>query len=119
MPLFARWRSLGSLDAIRGRDARPGVYELADEQRRIIYIGQSVKDVPNRIRQHLRRNPCIAAHAVYWRFEASRVPEAAEAQTIDDYLKCHGSLPPCNQVTPRLRDQLRRYQERSRTKSIL
>lgn len=115
MPLFARWRPLANLGTVRGRDARPGVYELADEAKNIIYIGQSARDVPNRIRQHLRRNACIIERAVYWRFEASRVPEAAEAEAIYDYLERYGNLPPCNEVTPKLRDQLRRYQERSRS----
>jgi excinuclease UvrABC nuclease subunit len=52
----------------------PGVYELADEERRVIYIGQSASDVPGRIRQHLARSACIREQARFWRYAHSRVP---------------------------------------------
>jgi len=55
MPISARWRKLENLPPKQGRDAMPGVYELADEDKSIIYIGQSKTDVPNRIRQHLQK----------------------------------------------------------------
>ncbi len=114
MPLAARWRKLTALPARRGRDAMPGVYELANEARRVIYIGQSAQDVPNRIRQHLQASPCIAAAVAFWRYQYSRTPQADEAALLDAYLCAHGTLPPCNRATPRVRDALRRYQERSR-----
>lgn len=91
----------------------PGVYELADADKRTLYIGQSKTDVPNRIRQHLQTNACIAERLVYWRYAYSRVPQADEASLIGRYLDDHGQLPPCNTATPRLRDALRRYRERS------
>lgn len=113
MPIPARWRRLASLPPPRGRDAEPGVYELADAERRVIYIGQSARDVPNRIRQHLKRSPCIAERAVYWRSAYSRVPQAEEAELIAAYLDRHGDTPPCNRAEPRRRDAARRYRERS------
>ncbi len=123
MPISARWRKLGTLPAPRGRDALPGIYELADADKRILYIGQSAKDVPNRIRQHLRNTGrsntgrstgCIAEVAVYWRYAYSRVPQADEAAHIERYEAKHGALPPCNQAKPRTRGAERRYRERSR-----
>jgi len=91
----------------------PGVYELADADKQVIYIGQSARDVPNRIRQHLQQRSCIAGRAVYWRYAYSRVPQAEEAEHIITYFGSQGKLPPCNRATPRLRDALRRYRERS------
>ena len=94
----------------------PGVYELADADKRVLYIGQSATDVPNRVRQHLRGgNPCVAERAVYWRYAYSRVPQAAEAELIARYRARHGDLPPCNKATPTPRDATRRYGERSRS----
>jgi GTPase len=51
----------------RGRDALPGVYELADADKRVVYIGQSATDVPNRLRQHLAAGGCVAERAAFWR----------------------------------------------------
>lgn len=92
----------------------PGVYELADGEKRVIYIGQSLKDVPNRIRQHLQKQGCIASRVRFWRYLYSRLPQASEADLIASYFGRHGELPPCNRATPRARDSLRRYLERSR-----
>ena len=114
MPISARWRKLSALPAPRGRDALPGVYELADDAKQIIYIGQSAKDVPNRVRQHLSKNACIAERIAYWRYAYSRVPQADEAAHIEAYRARYGELPPCNQATPRSREAQRRYLERSR-----
>ena len=91
----------------------PGVYELADATKRVIYIGQSARDVPNRIRQHLAKGGCVAQHACYWRYEYSRVPQAEEARLLSEYRAQHGGeLPPCNVATPRVRDARRRATER-------
>lgn len=113
MPIFARWRPLRTLPRPRGRDPLPGVYELADERKRTIYLGQSARDVPGRIRQHLARGGCVADRAVYWRMSYSRVPQAHEAELIAAHRARHGGLPPCNAATPRGRDAKRRFAERS------
>jgi hypothetical protein len=114
MPIAARWRSLERLPAVRGRDAQPGVYELADAAKNVIYIGQSARDVPNRIRQHLARAGCVQENAVWWRYAFSRVPQAEEARLLAEFLERNGSLPPCNRSKPLLRSAARRYAERSR-----
>jgi hypothetical protein len=113
VPIAARWRSLGRLPAARGRDAMPGVYELADTDKRVIYIGQSATDVPNRLRQHLARGDCAAQRAVYWRWRHSRVPQAEEADLLAAYAVRHGRVPECNAAVPRQRDARRRWVERS------
>jgi hypothetical protein len=114
MAIAARWRPLDALPPKRGRDAMPGVYELAGEDKRVIYIGQSARDVPNRIRQHLVRTNCISERAHYWRYAYSRVPQADEAKHIAGYMHKYGDLPPCNKATPKTRDAKKRYLERSR-----
>lgn len=97
----------------RGRDAMPGVYEIADSEKRIIYIGQSGRDVPNRLRQHLSRNGCVRERGCFWRYRYSRLPKAHEAELLAAYRARHGSLPPCNSAEAKPRDPARRYSERS------
>jgi hypothetical protein len=89
------------------------VYELADAERHVVYIGQSATDVPNRLRQHLVAGGCVAARAVLWRMAPSRVPRADEARLLAAYEALHGRLPPCNRARPLQRDARRRYLERS------
>ena len=113
MPIAARWRSLDDLPPARGREAQPGVYELADAEKRVIYIGQSATDVPNRLRQHLSRHGCIRERAVYWRREYSRVPKAAEADLLAAHLRLFGEPPACNRANARVRGRAARYAERS------
>jgi len=111
--IVARWRSLERLPPPRGRDAMPGVYELADADKRVIYIGQSATDVPNRLRQHLVSGGCVAQHAVYWRCRYSAVPQAEEADLLAAFVVRHGRVPECNAALPRPRDARRRWLERS------
>jgi hypothetical protein len=113
VPIAARWRRLDLLPEPRGRDALPGVYEIADADRRVIYIGQSATDVPNRLRQHLAAGGCVAERGAYWRMAASRVPQADEARLLAAYEARHGQLPECNRARPLERDPRRRYAERS------
>jgi hypothetical protein len=110
--IAARWRRLDRLPAPKGRDAMPGVYELADKERRTIYVGQSARDVPNRLRQHLAAGGCVAAQAAFWRYRYSRVPQAEEAALLAAYRRRHGHLPECNRQTPIERDARRRIRER-------
>jgi hypothetical protein len=91
----------------------PGVYEIADAEKRVVYIGQSARDVPNRLRQHLASNGCVQARGSFWRYEHSRVPQAREAELLAGYRALHGSLPHCNRGEATPRDPRRRYAERS------
>lgn len=118
MPIVGRWRRVDALPAPRGRDAMPGVYEIADVDKRTIYIGQSARDVPNRIRQHLKAGGCVAERAVWWRYAHSRIPKAHEADLLAAYRTRHsGALPPCNAATPRSRSAHARHLERMRGES--
>lgn len=113
MPILARWRPLANLPAPRGRDAMPGVYELADAEKNLVYIGQSARDVPNRIRQHLAREGCLRERVCYWRYQYSRVPQAEEASLLARYREANdGAVPPCNRARPLERDSARRFSER-------
>ena len=91
----------------------PGIYELANADKTLMYIGQSAKDVPNRIRQHLSKRGKLKNEACFWRYVYSRVPQADEAKHIEAYIAKFGRLPVCNTATPKVRDALRRYRERS------
>lgn len=116
MPISARWREIARLPPARGRDAMPGVYELADADKQVIYIGQSARDVPNRLRQHLARRGCIASRACYWRYAYSRVPQAEEADLLSRHRDLTGDLPECNLAHAKRRDGRLRYLERSSEK---
>ena len=113
MPIAARWRRLDNLPVARGRDPMPGVYELADEDRNVIYIGMSNRDVPGRLKQHLSRPGIIRERAVWWRYEYSRLPAAHEARLLEEFVLRHGKLPECNSAKPLERDAGRRYRELS------
>lgn len=113
MPIAARWRRLDRLPPVRGRDAQPGVYELADAEKRVVYVGQSAVDVPNRLRQHLATDGCVARVARFWRSAYSRVPQADEAALLEAHRARHGDVPDCNRAVPKARDALRRLAERS------
>ena len=114
VPIFARWRRLDRLPLPRGRDPHPGVYEVADEKKQVIYVGQSARDVPTRLRQHLAAGSCVADDGVFWRMAFSRVPQADEAELIAVHLRRFGTVPSCNEATPTQRDAMRRWRERSR-----
>ncbi len=91
----------------------PGVYELANAERSVIYIGQSATDVPNRIRQHLARGGCVAQNVCFWRYAYTAVPQAEEARLLEEYRAANsGALPTCNRATPLPRDARRRASER-------
>jgi hypothetical protein len=112
MPIAARWRRIDLLPAPRGRDPQPGVYELADAEKRVIYVGQSAVDVPNRLRQHLAAGGCVSERAVYWRSAYSRVPQAEEAALLAAHRARFGDVPECNRAVPRVRGPRRRSSER-------
>lgn len=113
MGIFGRWRHIETLPARKGRDAEPGVYELADEHKTLLYIGQSDRDVPNRIRQHLmKKEGCLAGRVAFWRSEYSRTPMTREAELIESYRAVVGALPPCNDARPQVRDGQRALKER-------
>ena len=117
MGIFGRWRRIDALPARRGRDAEPGVYELADDDKRLLYIGQSDRDVPNRIRQHLlKKEGCLTGRVAYWRYEYSRTPMTREAELIDAHRKATGDLPPCNDARPQVRDGRRALKERLKSR---
>ena len=79
----------------------PGIYELADEEKVLLYIGQSARDVPNRIRQHLAKRGNLRDQVCFWRYVYSRVPQADEAKHIKAYIVEFGELPSCNTATPK------------------
>lgn len=91
----------------------PGVYEVADANKNVIYIGQSARDVPNRLRQHLARSECIMTKGCFWRYSYSRVPQAEEARLLTQYQSENEGLPSCNRGKPLDRNARRRYVERS------
>ncbi len=93
----------------------PGVYEVADASRTTIYIGQSARDVPTRLRQHLSSGSCVAQQAAFWRWTYSSIPKTEEAAHLARYRQVHGMLPPCNRAAPLVRDAERRLRERMGT----
>lgn len=56
MPLNSKWHPLAE-GAVEGVPAVPGVYELGDRNREVVYIGGSDADIREALRYHMRTAP--------------------------------------------------------------
>lgn len=96
MPLPVRW-SRFTYDNLDRVDYVYGVYELADRNENIIYIGQGV--LRDRLLFHKKGgDPCIK-RARYYRFEKTGSKlraEQRERAEMNYYKRRHGELPVCN-----------------------
>ena len=75
---------------------RSGVYELADEYERVIFIGSS-SNLKRRLFEHLAETKVsIGRHARKYRTEYTSDYEAREQELYEDYVKKNGTVPFCN-----------------------
>lgn len=101
------WQRLDDSLALRQIPKRAGVYELGDQEKRVIYIGRAKGgNLRNRLRTHARErvNECIRTKAVHFRYLVTRAHRRDEKELFVKFKAMHdGEIPLCNTIDPSLR----------------
>ena len=106
MPIIKRW-SMFYLENVRELENKPGVYELANRDGRIINTGGSDRSVRNRLLSHLRTDKYPTA--VYFRCKYARFFESGihmEAIHSEKFRKKYGRRPRYTKHSPGIRGLL-------------
>ena len=107
MAMTDEWHRLGDPEAMRAIPNRAGVYQLADSNKIVIYIGRAKGgNLRARLRTHAneRVNDCIHKTAVYFRYIVTRAHRREEKTAFVEYKAEHnGEIPLCNTIDPSLR----------------
>jgi hypothetical protein len=74
----------------------PGVFGLY-EGRELIYYGNALISLRDRLRLHLNGNACTQ-RAVLFNFEACDNPRQREMELVREHQSLHGKLPRCNAI---------------------
>ena len=78
----------------------PGVYELGNELKTVVYVGSACK-IKNRLDQHLSSdNPCIKSLAHYYPVDYRGDYEVQERRLYDEFVRANGCPPICNDRRP-------------------
>ncbi|MDC8451665.1 MAG: excinuclease ABC subunit C [Thaumarchaeota archaeon] len=96
MPLFKKWSSFKKDNVLMETDAY-GIYELADRDGKIIYIGQG--RISSRLNSHFLNNNHPIPKASYYRAEVAGSKERAEQRErseIRAHKRSHGYCPSYN-----------------------
>lgn len=99
MPITSEWWSF-TANLIEMESEAPGVYELGNPAKNVIYIGSS-SNVRGSLLEHLRAQSgsCIHRFVTRYRVEYTKDYGAREEALFADHLKTHGRLPRCNDRT--------------------
>ena len=96
MPIRAQWWSFveGLIEVDRDD---PGVYELADKDGAVIYIGSS-NELRQRLKEHLNEAPytCIRQKATHYRIEYTTNYTNRERELYKLHVATYGKPPRCN-----------------------
>ena len=107
MIIAGEWYRLDDQEALRQVPKKAGVYELADADGIVIYIGRAKGgNLRNRLRTHAREkvNECIRRGAVHFRFVVTKAHRRDEKALFTEYKAAHdGEIPHCNTIDPSLR----------------
>lgn len=99
MPINDGWKLLSPVEVNMVPD-RAGVYELADGDWKVIYIGMAgAGSLMKRVSRHINdpQNPCIRARVEYFRYEVNPNPTIRAEELLREYRRNHGGRnPPCN-----------------------
>lgn len=97
---FSTWWTL-SAGMVSSDKEESGVYELGDDQERVIYIGRA-DDIKARLTDHVNEkdNDCIKKNAKKYRIEYTSKHKAREKELYDEYVRINGKAPSCNKITP-------------------
>ena len=119
MPLSKPWQTF---DPARAKEIPPvtGVYELADEQGDVIYIGYAGGREPFGIRGRIQRhfspeeaNPVIGARARRFRCEVNAQYLTRHIELLTRYRDERGCLPEGNEAPGEVLPRLGRFRARS------
>jgi hypothetical protein len=100
MPISSEWWTF-TVNLIEMERDAPGVYELGNPGKNVVYIGSS-----DRIRScllgHANEPPgtCLQRFATQFRVEYTQGREKREQELLNEYVLRHGHFPRCND--PRL-----------------
>lgn len=107
MPIKNKWHRLNDPKAVQRVPDKAGVYELGNENKTVIYIGQaSGGRLRERIGDHVNEsvNECIKMYAVFFRYRTTRAYIEAERELFREYKERHsGKIPSCNTQDPSLK----------------
>ncbi len=97
MPIASEWWSYTHNLVEMERD-EPGVYELGNPGKNVIFIGSSAK-VRTALLEHLGESPgsCIRRYATRYRVEYISTHRKREEELFAEHTKQHGKLPRCNE----------------------
>ena len=96
MPISNEWWSF-SANLIEMEKEAPGVYELGNPGKNVIFIGSST-NLRLSLLEHLnsQSGSCIHRFVTRYRVEYTKDFAAREDALFQDHLKTHGKLPRCN-----------------------
>jgi hypothetical protein len=97
MPISSEWWSYTVNLVEMERDA-PGVYELGNPGKNVIFIGCSSK-VRSKLLEHLAEpaGSCIRRFATRYRIEYTNDFKRREDELYNEHVKLHGKLPRCSE----------------------
>ena len=100
MPITNQWWTF-SESVIQHDHDNPGVYELGDASKNVVYIGSS-NEVRRRLREHLAAHAqsCIGNRTKFYRIEYTQNYVQRERELYDSHVRLHGQRPICNDVRP-------------------
>jgi hypothetical protein len=100
MPISSEWWSYTVNLVEMERDA-PGVYELGNPGKNVIYIGSS-QTVRSSLLKHLEEpaGSCLRRFATRYRIEYTDDVKKREDDMYNEHVKLHGKLPRCSERLP-------------------
>ncbi len=115
MPLRNPWQSFDAEKA-KKLEASTGVYELADDQGNVLYIGfaggRSQFGLRGEIAQRFspaETNPALAGLVKRFRYEITSVYYSRWVEVLSRYVEEHGELPPGNRESGEFIPKLGRF----------
>lgn len=130
MPIRKPWTEWDDAIPHKSLPGAMGVYEIADAEHRVIYIGKADGKSPFGLRGELfrcfstperlaganwthprmgERLPAIAQHARYYRFEVNHQYYSRWIELLTRHREDHGTLPPANLEDREAMPELGRY----------
>ena len=97
MPISGEWWSY-TLNLVEMEKDGPGVYELGNPGKNVIFIASSSK-IRSSLLEHLGESAgsCIRRYATRYRVEYTASYRKREEELFAEHVKQHGKLPRCNE----------------------